>query len=145
MALTDFVDQLSAPGASPFSALTSSSFPSLTDFSASTTSEALKCTDLGQNTVYQVVSTRTVNTRRGQSVFLSLRKADGSFCSVWACGMPTKELLLLYDDGELTVICVVNWTENEQDWKSVQFVSTATVLIICKIFLLRAARVEKGS
>ena len=30
-----------------------------------------------------------------------------------------------YDDGELTVICVGNWPENEQDWKSVQFVSTA--------------------
>ena len=29
-------------------------------------------------------------------------------------------------DGEHTVICVVNWTENEQDWKGVQFVSTAT-------------------
>ena len=36
----------------------------------------------------------------------------------------------LYDDGELTVICVVNWTENEQDWKSVQFISTAAVLIV---------------
>ena len=36
-----------------------------------------------------------------------------------------------YDDGELMVICVVNWTEDQQDWKSVQFVSTATVLIIC--------------
>ena len=33
-----------------------------------------------------------------------------------------------YDDGELTVICVVNWTENEQDWKSIQFISAATVL-----------------
>ena len=50
MALTDFVDQMSAPGASSFSALTSSSFPSLTDFSANTTGEALKWTDLGQNT-----------------------------------------------------------------------------------------------
>ena len=39
-----------------------------------------------------------------------------------------------YDDGELTVICVVNWTENEQNWKSVQLVSTATVLI-CKLFM----------
>ena len=34
-----------------------------------------------------------------------------------------------YDHGELAVICVVNWTENEQDWSSVQFVPTATVLI----------------
>ena len=40
-----------------------------------------------------------------------------------------------YDDDELTVICVVNWTENEQDWKGVQFISTATVLIICKLFI----------
>ena len=30
-----------------------------------------------------------------------------------------------YDDGGLKVICVVNWTENEQDWKSVQFIPTA--------------------
>ena len=55
MALLDFVDQLSAPGAS-FSALTSSSFPSLADFNASATSEALKWTDLKQNVVYQIVS-----------------------------------------------------------------------------------------
>ena len=94
MALTDFVDQLSAPGASSFSALTSSSsFPSLADFIASTTSEALKWTDLEQNTVYQFVSTRTVNTQHGQSVVLSLQKADGSCCSAWACGMLAKELL----------------------------------------------------
>ena len=93
MTLTDFVDQLSAPGASSFSALTSSSFPSLTDFSASTTTEVLKWTDLEKNVVYQIVSTRTVNTQHGQSVILSLQKADGSSCSVWACGMLTKELL----------------------------------------------------
>ena len=35
-----------------------------------------------------------------------------------------------YDDGEITVNCVVNWTENDQDWKSVQSVSTAAVLIV---------------
>ena len=64
MALTDFVDHMSAPGASLFSALTSSSFPSLADFNASTRSEALKWTDLEQNTVYQIVSTRIVNTQR---------------------------------------------------------------------------------
>ena len=92
MALTYFVDQLSAPGAS-FSALTLSSSPSLTDFSASTTSEALKWTDLEQNVVYQIVSTRSVNTQHGQSVNRSLQKADGSSYSVWACGMLTKELL----------------------------------------------------
>ena len=81
MALTDFVDQLSTPGAS-FSALTSSSFRSLADFNASTTSEALKWTDLEQNAVYQIVSTRTVNTQHGQSVILPLQKADGSSCGV---------------------------------------------------------------
>ena len=61
MVLTDFVDHLDAPRAS-FSALTSSSFPLLTDFSASATSDALKWTDLEQNVVYQIVSTRIVNT-----------------------------------------------------------------------------------
>ena len=72
MALTYFVDQLSAPGASSFSSLASSSFPSLRDFNANTTGEALKWTDLEQNTVYQIVSTRTINTQRGQSVIMSL-------------------------------------------------------------------------
>ena len=38
------------------------------------------------------------------------------------------------DNGELTIICAVNWTENEQDWKSVQFISTATV-VICRLFM----------
>ena len=68
-------------------------FPAPADFNASTTSETLKWTDLEQNTVYQIVSTRTVNTRHGQSVILSLQKADGSSSSDWACGMLTKELL----------------------------------------------------
>ena len=57
------------------------------------TSEALKLTDLEQNTVYQIVSTRTVNTHSGRSVVLFLQNADGSWCSVWACGMLAKELL----------------------------------------------------
>ena len=39
------------------------------------------------------MSTRTVNTEHGQSVILSLQKADVSSCSAWACGMLTKELL----------------------------------------------------
>ena len=81
MELTDFVDQLSAPGA-PFSALASSSFPSLTDCSAAAAPDALKWTDLEQNVVYQIVSTRTVNTRHGQSISLSLQKAGGSSCSI---------------------------------------------------------------
>ena len=111
MALTDFIDQCNAPGASSISALTSSSFPSLTDFNASTTSEALKWTDLEQNTVYQIVSTRTVNTQHGQSVILSLRKADGSHgssCSVWACSMLTRELLqdhMVMVSSRLFVLC----------------------------------------
>ena len=40
-----------------------------------------------------------------------------------------------YGDGELMVICGVNWTENEQDWSSVQFISTATVLSVKNYFL----------
>ena len=43
--------------------------------------------------MYQIVSTRTVNTQHGQSVVLSLQKADGSGCSASACGMLAKELL----------------------------------------------------
>ena len=71
-----FVDQIGA-------------FPSLSDFNVT----ALKWTDLDQNVVYQITSTRTVNTQHGQSVILSLQKADGSSCSAWACGMLSKELL----------------------------------------------------
>ena len=71
MALADFVDQMDAPS---FSALTSASFPSLTDFSAAAAADALKWTDLEQNVVYQVVSTRTVNTQHGQSIILSLSR-----------------------------------------------------------------------
>ena len=41
-----------------------------------------------------------------------------------------------YDDGELTVICGVNWTENKQDWSSIQFISTATVLGVTVYFYL---------
>ena len=43
--------------------------------------------------MYQIVSTRTVNTQHGQSVILSLQKSDGSSCSVWACGTLSTELL----------------------------------------------------
>ena len=78
--LTGCVDQFSAPA---------SAFPTLADFSASSASEALKWTDLVLGTVHQIVSARTVNTQHGQSVILSLQKADGS----WGCGMLTKELL----------------------------------------------------
>ena len=78
--LTDFVDQLNISS-------------TLEDFNASSTSEALKWTDSVQDTVYQIVSACTVNTQHGQSAILSHQKADGSSCSVWACGMLTKDLL----------------------------------------------------
>ena len=71
-----FVDQISV-------------FPSLSDFNVTT----IKWRDLDQNVVYQITSTRTVNAQHGQSVILSLQKADGSSCSAWACGMLSKELL----------------------------------------------------
>ena len=109
MALTDFVDQLNTPGASSFSVLASSSFPSLADFNASAMSEALKWTDLEQNTVYQIVSTCTVNTQHGQSVVLSLQKADGScfFFGMWY--VDERVAAKPYGDGELAVICVHNY------------------------------------
>ena len=71
ISLTNFVDQMD------------SAFPSLSDFNVT----ALKWTYLDQDVVYQITSTRTVNTQHGQSVILSLQKADGSSCSAWACGM----------------------------------------------------------
>ena len=63
-ALTGFVDQLNPP-ASAFQTLApaSSAFPTFADFNTSSTSEALKWTDLVQDRVYQIVSTRTVNTQ----------------------------------------------------------------------------------
>ena len=79
-------------------------FPLSADFNA-IVSEALKWTDFGQNTMYQIVSTCTLNTRHGQSVILSLQKADGSNCSAWACGMLTKEL---QQKHMAMVICVEN-------------------------------------
>ena len=78
-ALTDFVDRLNAPAAT---------FPTMADFNASSTSEALKWTYLVQDAVYP-----SANTQHGQSIILSLQKADGSCCSAWACGMLTNELL----------------------------------------------------
>ena len=88
MALADFVDQMDAPSSS---ALTS--FPSLKDFSAEAAADARKWTDLEQTVVYQIASTRTVNTQHGQSIILSFQKDDRSSCSAWSCGMLTKELL----------------------------------------------------
>ena len=77
MSLTNFVDQMD------------SVFPSLSDFNVT----ALKWTDLDQDIVYQITSTRTVNTQHGKSVIISLQKADRSSCSACACGMLSKELL----------------------------------------------------
>ena len=119
-ALTDFVDQLNV-------------FPTLTNFNASSTSEALKWTGLVQDTEYQIVSTRTVNTQHGQLNILSFQKADGSCCSVWYAD--ERVAAKPYGDGEFAVICTTNRVENEQDWKSVQFISTAAVLIVCKLFM----------
>ena len=68
MSLTNFVDQ-------------KDSFPPLADFNV----DALKWTDLEQDVVYQITSTYTVNTQH--------QKADGSSCSVRACGMLSTELL----------------------------------------------------
>ena len=70
----------------------SSTFPSLAD-NASLTNEELKWTDLVQEPVFQIVSMHNVNTQHGQSIILSLQKADGSCCSAWACGMIMKDLL----------------------------------------------------
>ena len=42
--------------------------------------------------MYQIVSTRTVNTQHGQSIILSFQKDDRCRCSAWAYGMPIKEL-----------------------------------------------------
>ena len=55
MSLENCVDQISA-------------FPSLSDFNVT----ALKWTDLDQNVVFQITSTRTVNTQHGQSLIISL-------------------------------------------------------------------------
>ena len=74
MSLANFLDQLD-------------SFPSLAG------TDALKWTDLEQNVMYQIVSTRTVNTQHGQSVILSLQKAGRTSCNVWACGVLTTKLL----------------------------------------------------
>ena len=55
--------------------------------------KALEMMTIVEEKVYPIVSTRTANAQHGQSISLSLQKADESCCSVWACGMLTKELL----------------------------------------------------
>ena len=74
-ALTNFVDQFNAPA--------SSAFPTLANFNASSASEALKWTYLVQGTLYQIVSPRTVNTQHGQTIIMSLQKANGLSCIVF--------------------------------------------------------------
>ena len=59
-ALTNFIDQLNAPV-----------IPTLEDFNASPTIETLKWTELVQDTVYQIVSTRTVNKQHGPLIIVS--------------------------------------------------------------------------
>ena len=113
-ALTDFVDQLNV-------------FPTLEAFNASSTSEALKWTDLVQDIVYQIVSTRTVNTH-GQLIILSLQNADRSCLRMW--NVDKRVTTKPYGNGELA-ICTTNRVE--KDWKGAQFIST--VLIICKLFM----------
>ena len=81
------------------------------------------------------VCTRTVTTQHGQSIILSLQKADGSCCSVCSCGMVTEELLLNPMTIVTSVVCSTYRVENEQDRKSVQFISTAVLLITCKLFM----------
>ena len=78
--LTDFVDQLNV-------------FPTLEDFNASSYEWSTKVDRFGaRHSVYQIVSTRIINMQHGQSIILSLHKADRSCCSACACGMLTKEL-----------------------------------------------------
>ena len=59
------------------------------------------------------VSTCTVNTHHGQSIILSLQKADGSCCSAWACGMLTKRARLEECTTATLLIIHVIYVENE--------------------------------
>ena len=83
--------------------------------------------------MYQIGSTRTVNTQRGQSVILSLQKADGSSCSAWACGMLSTELLQKFMVMVSSRMFLL--TENEQEWSSLQFVSADAVYVELKFLL----------
>ena len=65
------------------------------------------------SSVYQIVSTHTVNTQHGQLVILSLQKADGCRCIAWACGMLMKELLQNPMLMVTSVICSTYRVENE--------------------------------
>ena len=60
-------------------------FPTLEDFTA----VAARWKELEENVVYQIMSTKIVNTHHGQSVVLPLQKEDGTCKTVWACGIQT--------------------------------------------------------
>ena len=95
--------------ASNMSLFVDSAFPSLSDFNVT----ALKWIDLDQNVVYQITTTRTVNTQHGQSVIRSLQKADGSSCSaLWDAIQ--RAAAKSNDNGKLMTVCTGYWKENEQ-------------------------------
>ena len=79
------------------------SFPSLADFRAALTADALKWTDLEQNVVYQITNTRTAITQHGQSVILSLQKADGS--SMGVRHAIDRAATKPHDNGKLATVC----------------------------------------
>ena len=61
--------------------------------------------------------TRTVNTQHGQSVIHSVSSDLAVVYGICMWYANERVAAKPYDDGELAVICVVNWIENEQDWK----------------------------
>ena len=85
--------------------------------------------------MYPIVSTRTVNAQHGQPIILSLQKADGSCCSLWVCGMLTKELLQNHMVMVNSRLFVRPTGSRTSKIGSVQFISTADVLIVCKLFM----------
>ena len=98
--------------------------------------EYWKCTgtvqwiDLVQDTVYQILPTRTVNTQHGPSVILSLQKSDGSCCSAWACGMLTKELLQNHMVLNSRLFVRPTGPKTSKVGGDTQFISIASVLMI---------------
>ena len=88
-----------------------------------------------QDTVYQIVSTRTVNTQHGPSTILPLQKADRSCCNAWPCGMLTNELLQNPMVMGLAVICTTNIAENEQDWKDTIHINCCRLMILLTIVI----------
>ena len=93
-----------------------------------------------QDVVYQIVSTRTINTQHGQSTILSRKKADGSCSSAWACGMLMKELLQNPMAMVTSRLFVRPTGSKTSKIGRVQFMSTAAVLINCKLLILILTR-----